>query len=86
MDNKGLSPLTSTVLLLVLSIIIGVVVMTWGRSYVEDAAVDKVYGAVQQEPVQASSILQDLDSRLQSGEITQEQYDKIKAVVLSQNS
>ncbi|MBN2420990.1 SHOCT domain-containing protein [Candidatus Woesearchaeota archaeon] len=82
MDSKGLSPLTSTVLLLVLSVIIGVVVMTWGKSYVEQAAVEKAYSVETEKP---SSILQDLDERLQSGEITKEQYDKIKAVVLSQN-
>ncbi len=42
-DKKGISPLLSTILLIVLSIAIGAAVMSWGRAYVEEAA-----GAVQE--------------------------------------
>lgn len=43
-DKKGISPLLSTILLIVLSIAIGAAVMSWGRAYVEQAA-----GAVQEK-------------------------------------
>ncbi len=42
--KRGISPLLSTILLIVLSIAIGAAVMSWGRAYVEEAA-----GAVQEK-------------------------------------
>jgi uncharacterized membrane protein len=67
--------------LLVLSIVIGVAVMTWGKSYVENATIGQ--DVVQPEK---TTVLQDLNSRLASGELTKEQYDKIKEVLVTQNS
>ena len=80
MNKKGLSPLASTVLLLVISIIIGIIVMSWGRSYVEKATAN----AEQKQVAQTQpSFLQDLDTRLRSGELTQTQYDSLKAAYIT---
>lgn len=78
MNKKGLSPLTSTIILLVISILIGVVVMTWGRSYVEQATAKAEVTQQQQ-----SGVFTDLNDRLARGEITQAQYDQIKQVLLT---
>jgi len=78
MNRKALSPLSSTIILLVISIIIGLVVMTWGRSYVEQAATPEV--VVEED----DTLFEDLNERLAKGEITQGQYDQIKEVLLSQ--
>jgi uncharacterized membrane protein len=83
MNKRALSPLTSTFLLLGVSIVIGILVMTWGRSYVEQAT---VAGEKKIEQQRTESLFQDLDARLQRGEINREQYEKIKAVLLAQNS
>jgi len=80
MNKRGLSPLASTAILLVISIVIGVVVMTWGRSYVEKLAVEEPVPEIDE------SIFADLDERLRKGEITKDQYDRIKAVLLTQGS
>lgn len=81
MDKKGISPLTSTILLLVLSILIGVVVMNWGRAYIEQSTATNEVVSPQQP-----ALFDDLNTRLNNGEITKEQYDKIKAVLMTQNS
>ena len=81
MNTKGLSPLSSTMILLAVSLIIGVLVMTWGRSYVENATAH-----AQPDTLQQPSVLQDLNTRLANGEITQVQYDQIKAVLMTQQS
>lgn len=80
MEKKGLSPLASTILLLLLSILIGVAVMTWGKSYVEQATVGQDVVVPQEK-----TILEDLNERLEKGDITKSQYDKMKAVILEQN-
>ena len=80
MNKKALSPLSSTIILLVVSILIGIVVMQWGRGYVEQAATTPTATAVEQE----STVFEDINERLAKGEITQEQYDKIKEVLLAQ--
>ncbi|HIH39732.1 TPA: SHOCT domain-containing protein [Candidatus Woesearchaeota archaeon] len=79
MNRKAISPLSSTIILLVVSIIIGIIVMSWGRSYVEQATVKAEQKQVQEKQ---TSVFEDLDARLSSGEITKEQYDKMKAVLL----
>ena len=53
--------------------------MSWGRSYVEQATVKAEQKQVQEKQ---TSVFEDLDARLSSGEITKEQYDKMKAVLL----
>ena len=75
-----MSPLATTAILLVVSIIIGIVVMTWGRSYVEQATLPEVQKVATDE-----SIFTELNDRLARGEITQEQYDKIKEVLIKNN-
>jgi len=80
MNKKGLSPLASTAILLVISIILGVIVMTWGRSYVEQITAD----VPEQEA--DDSLFKDLDDRLRKGEITTEQYNAIKEVLVSQGT
>jgi uncharacterized membrane protein len=81
MEKKGMSPLMSTILLLVISILIGIAVMTWGRSYVEQAAVNVASANPVQKEIPVT-VLQDLQGRLDRGEITQEQYSKIKEVLI----
>ncbi len=84
MNKKGLSPLSSTMILLGISLVIGVMVMTWGRSYVEQATAGIQPDTAQGQ--QQASVLQDLNTRLASGEISKEQYDKIKEVLLTQQN
>ena len=81
MNKKALSPLQSTVILVVVSIIIGVVVMSWGRSYVEKATAQADQNAADSKQ---QSFFEDLNTRLQKGEITQDQYNKIKEIALTQ--
>ncbi len=81
MNRKGLSPLTSTMLLLAVSIMIGLIVMTWGRSYVEKTAAPS-----SPEKVVSPSLFSDLDQKLANGEISQDQYDKIKKVLIEQST
>ena len=83
MNKKALSPLQSTVILVVVSIIIGIIVMSWGRSYVEKATAQADQNAMK---AKQDTLFEDLNTRLQKGEITQEQYDKIKEVILTQGS
>ncbi len=79
MNRKALSPLSSTVILLVISIIIGVIVMTWGRGYVEKATTTVPEApAVEKE----QTLFEDLNARLERGEISMEQYEKIKEVLM----
>ncbi len=65
-------------ILLVISILIGIGVMTWGRTYIEKAVVQPVAAP---EP----TIFEDLNERLAKGEITKEQYDEIKQIIVAQN-
>ncbi len=84
MDKKGLSPLASTMLLLIISILIGIAVMSWGRTYIEDFAVKQEAKITQ--PAPQPSIFADIDARLADGEITKAQYDQIKAVLMAQQA
>ncbi|MEK6887035.1 MAG: hypothetical protein AABW88_04330 [Nanoarchaeota archaeon] len=80
MNTKAISPLSSTIILLVVSIIIGILVMSWGRTYVEQATLKADQKQIEEKQV---SVFEDLDARLRTGEISKEQYDKMKAVLLS---
>ncbi len=84
MNNKGLSPLMTTFILLVISVIIGVLVMSWGKSYVQQAT--SVSDVVTTQQASSSSIFSDLNARLEQKEITQQQYDQIKSILLAQNN
>ncbi len=79
LGKKALSPLSSTIILLVVSIIIGMIVMSWGRAYVEQATAKAEQNQVQEKQ---ASVFEDLDARLRAGEITKNQYDKMKAILL----
>lgn len=73
--NKGLSPLTATVFLVVFAIALGVVVMGLGKSYVEtvdDEAVKQVTEFCVTSPV--SDPLAMLQMDYISGKIDQETY------------
>lgn len=78
-NKKAISPLISTLLLVVFAIALGSVVMTWGRAYVESAV---EISDVTVEDVEKKSIFEELDERFAKGEITQEQYDDLKRVLL----
>ncbi len=78
MNKKAVSPLIATFLLLVFSIALGSVVMSWGKGYVEQAAAPEV--TVKQAA--EKSIFEELDQRFARGEITQEQYNELKKVLL----
>ena len=80
MNKKGLSPLQSTIILVVVSIIIGIIVMSWGRAYVEKATAQAEQNAAN---AKQESLFEDLNTRLEKGEITKEQYDSIKEVLLT---
>jgi uncharacterized membrane protein len=82
MNRKALSPLASTIILVVVSIVIGIVVMSWGRSYVSEATSTAELKEAQQRE---ESLFQDLNDRLERGEITVEQYEKIRQVLIEQN-
>ncbi|MFQ5620908.1 MAG: hypothetical protein ACE5FT_03620 [Candidatus Nanoarchaeia archaeon] len=38
MDNRGVSPLVATLILIALSALLGAVVMSWGKAYIEERA------------------------------------------------
>jgi len=78
--KKGLSPLSSTIILLIVSIIIGIIVMSWGRSYVEQSVTQADQNKIAEKQ---TTTLEDLNGRLTRGEISKEQYDKIKAILLT---
>lgn len=84
MNRKGLTPFSSTAILLAISLLIGILVMTWGRSYVEQATATVPAQSIVSAP--DTTVLQDLNVRLANGEISKEQYDKIKEVLLTQQA
>jgi len=85
--GKGMSPLTTTVILLIVSLLIGVLVMIWGRSYVEEAAMKQAGTSTSvQQTAEQSSLFEELDSRLANGEISQDQYDRIKSVMMNKSN
>ena len=82
-----MSPLTTTVILLIVSLLIGVLVMIWGRSYVEEAAMKQAGTSTSvQQTAEQSSLFEELDSRLANGEISQDQYDRIKSVMMNKSN
>lgn len=82
MNKKGLSPLTSTIILLVVSILIGIVVMSWGKGYVEQATAKADQAAIKE---QQATVFEDLNARYEKGEISKEQYEEIKKVLLAKS-
>lgn len=54
MDKKGISPLISTVILIVFSIGLGVIVMSWGKGYIEERA--EFVGAVSAAPLGCDNV------------------------------
>lgn len=55
LDQKGLTPLLATGLLVGISVILGALVMTWGEAYVEEKAAF-VQGGVQEVPVGCEAV------------------------------
>lgn len=78
MNKKALSPLVATLLLVIFAIALGSVVMSWGKEYVEQAAVVK---DVTVQDVGERSVFEELDERFQKGEITKEQYEELKKIL-----
>ena len=76
MNKKGISPLASTILLVVFAVLLGTVVMSWGRGYVE--------GISEKAPVEKVNVtgcapLEILQIKFINGEITEKQYAEMKA-------
>lgn len=82
MNKKAVSPLIATLLLVIFSIALGSVVMSWGKQYVESAATPKETTV---KDVQKTSIFEELDQRYAKGEITKEQYLDLKKVLVEKS-
>jgi len=76
MNKKALSPLVATILLVVFALVIGIITMNWGKSYVEK---------IKEEPKEFESAviisIKDIDTPLKelqlqhiTGKITKEEY------------
>lgn len=90
MNNKGLSPLIATVLLVVFALVIGTITMNWGRSYVEkikeEPKAEPKVGAFESAVIIS---IKDIDTPLKelqlqhiTGKITKEEYiEKEKALI-----
>lgn len=86
--KKALSPLTATVMLLAFAILIGIIVMNWGRDYV------KVWSGIEPTPPSPESpVLQGmcgaenpliiLQTRYAKGEISTPKYLEMVAIITS---
>ena len=78
-DNKALSPLVATLLLLAFALVVGTVTMNWGKSYIENIGEPpKEY-----EPMKSSIVvnIEDIDTPLKklqiehiTGQISEQEY------------
>ena len=85
MNTKSLSPLLAKILLVIFSLIVGIITMNWGKSYVDRLATEDVIP--QQTPILIDAKAVDSDlKRLQisyiEGDITLEEYLKREKQVL----
>ena len=83
MNKEGMSPLISTILLVVFALIIGTATMNWGKSYVEKINTQDVNLNKNEETFKSSIVLDinSIDTPLKelqikhiTGKISQEQY------------
>lgn len=89
MNKRAISPLVATILLLAFALVIGVLTMTWGRSYVDTGAEASPEDEGLKTGAIVISIEDILDSELKllqvqflSGKMTQEEYlQKEKEIV-----
>ena len=78
-NKRAVSPLVATLLLVVFAIAIGSVVMSWSKQYDQDSSAASE-GSVDDAGV--NSLLDDLNQRYENGDITKEQFQELKKVLL----
>lgn len=84
--KKVMSPLVATIILLVCAILLGTVVMNWGRDYINDLTNIEPIATSPVTPVDVRAICTDdpfiiLQTRYVKGEITTAKYLEIKAIL-----
>jgi len=77
MDKKAISPLMSTLLLVVFAILLGSLVMSWGKGYMTSIGEKPADNAVSETCNPADQ----LQIRFINGEITEQQYADMKAKI-----
>lgn len=81
MNKKGLSPLIATILLVLFAVVLGTIVMGWGKEYVTNLQ------HVEPPTVSQNQICEDplviLQVRYANGDITTQEYLQKKAIIES---
>lgn len=77
MNNKAMSPLAATFILLAFAIFIGILVMNWSETYIQRMAADSEISPASTQEAFAESPLEIVKARLAKGEISLEEYQKI---------
>ncbi|HZX45427.1 MAG TPA: hypothetical protein VFF28_07140 [Candidatus Nanoarchaeia archaeon] len=73
MNNKGLSPLLATIMLVVFALIIGTITMNWGKGYI--GKLGEAEGkTIVISPQEIDTPLKQLQIEYITGEITEEEY------------
>ena len=84
--RRALSPLVATILLVVFSLVVGVITMNWGKSYVAKIAEEPVEehgGAVVLDMGDIDTPLKELQVMHLTGKITQAQYLEQEKSIIS---
>ena len=84
--RRALSPLVATILLVVFSLVVGVITMNWGKSYVAKIAEEPVEehgGTVVLDMNDVDTPLKELQLMHLTGKITQAQYLEQEKSIIS---
>lgn len=81
MNKKAISPLIATILLVLFALVLGVITMNWGKSYVESveeetpvSTVESLSGALIIDVKTLDTPLKDLQIKHITGQLTEEEY------------
>ena len=77
MNKKAVSPLVATSLLIIFAVVIGVIVMNLSKTYVEKISEEEEHLEEEAE----TSPLQELQLRYARGEISEEEYLRMKDIL-----
>jgi len=88
--KKVMSPLVATIILLACAIVLGTVVMNWGREYIDDLTQIEPAASSSITPVDVQQICTEdpliiLQTRYARGDITTNKYLEIKAILENNN-
>lgn len=76
MNKRALSPLVATILLVVFALVIGTLIMNWGRSYVENIKEEPFGSAIMINTNEINTPLMELQIQYLTHKISQEEYVK----------